>query len=85
MAISRTYEMRIIIMPLVLATHIMYGFRRVRIITKSDYQLRPVRPPVGMEQLVSQYTDFYKSLYASVFYKIYRENPIFIKIGENDG
>jgi len=52
--------MKIITMPLILATHIMYGSRRVRILAKSDYQLRHVRPSVLMEQLASRYKDFYK-------------------------
>jgi hypothetical protein len=71
--------MRIIIMPLILATHIMYGFRRVCIITKSDYQLRHVRPPVGMERLGSQYTDFYENLYMSVFIKSIEKIQVSLK------
>jgi hypothetical protein len=34
------------------------GFRRVRKIAKSDYELRHVRPSVRMEQLGSHWTDF---------------------------
>ena len=52
--------MKIITMPLILATHVMYGSRRVRLIVKSDYQIRHVRPSVRMEQLASHYTDFYE-------------------------
>jgi hypothetical protein len=58
--ISRIYEMKIITMPLILATHIMYGSRRARIIAKSDYQLCHVRPSVRTEQLASRYKDFHE-------------------------
>jgi hypothetical protein len=52
--------MKFTTMPLILATHTMYGSRRVRIIAKIDYQLRHVRPSVRMEKLASHYTDLYE-------------------------
>jgi hypothetical protein len=67
MAVSRIYGMKIVTMPLILATHIMYGSRRVRIIAKSDYQLRHVRPSVRTEQLASHYKDFFYEIIQWIF------------------
>jgi len=41
-----------------------------------------VRLSVRTEQLGGHWTDFHEILYLSIFSKVYRENSIFIKIGQ---
>ena len=47
-------------------------FRRVRIIAKSDYELRHFRPSVRIEQLGCHWTDFHVILF-EYFLKIRRK------------
>jgi hypothetical protein len=48
-------------------------FRRVRKITKSDYQLRHVGLSVRMEQFGCQWTDFREKLICEDFQKIWQK------------
>ena len=44
-------------------------FRRFCKIAKSDYELRHVRPYVGMEQFFSHWTNFYDICYSNILRK----------------
>jgi hypothetical protein len=56
--------------------------RRVRKIAKIDYWHRRVCPSIRIEQLGSHWTDFHELLYLNIFFEICREDPSFIKIGQ---
>ena len=47
--------------------YVIYVFRGVRKIAKSDYYIRHIRLSVRMEQLSSHWKDFYDILYLNIF------------------
>jgi hypothetical protein len=61
------------------------GFRRVRKIAKSDYQLRYVCLSVHMEQLDSHLTDFHEILHFIIFRKSVEKMQVSLKSDKNNG